>query len=343
MGRLLTHLQKSLSARRDGEKTAKKDAALDSQPLEPQDFVDLMFHQFGLSKQTTTLDLSGTPNLTSRNLRALLQGLPLLRKLTCRGLSLSRVPDAILQLTALQELDLSHNPIATLPPQLKKLSALRYLDVSHCALTALPAELGNLQDLRYLNAASNSLTSLFKEIGYLGQLRVLRLSINQLQSLPHGLGALSSLEVLHLALNQLQSLPEQMQGLSALRILNVSGNALVQLPLSLAHCPSLRAVNATANPLQPLPPQLRSLQIAWRIDGPAPASAAANLAPSATEAQEDTELTVEEQTPLPRRVLPPPLPLCRSQNKAQIFETAQDGQSTNVVPVPEPGWDSSED
>ena len=60
------------------------------------------------------------------------------------------------QLTNLQDLALSSNPLTALPPWLRQLTSFRELDLSS-TLTALPAEIGQLTNLQFLFVEGNPL------------------------------------------------------------------------------------------------------------------------------------------------------------------------------------------
>lgn len=80
------------------------------------------------------LNLSGNPMFASE-LSAVLQHLPVLRKLSLSNCSLRRLPEAFENLEQLEELDISHNPLSdAFVRMLKPLKSLEYLDMSYCSL-----------------------------------------------------------------------------------------------------------------------------------------------------------------------------------------------------------------
>lgn len=54
-------------------------------------------------------------------------------------------------LSALEELDMSHNQLTGVPAEIGQLSSLRTLNLSHNPITGLPLELGNLRNLTLLD------------------------------------------------------------------------------------------------------------------------------------------------------------------------------------------------
>lgn len=76
-------------------------------------------------------------------------------RLDLSGLGLATLPEALWQLTALQELSLFDNQLTTLPEVLGRLKALRVLDLANNQLTALPEALGQLTELHELGLHNN--------------------------------------------------------------------------------------------------------------------------------------------------------------------------------------------
>lgn len=99
------------------------------------------------------------------------------------GKNLTKMPEHILTMTDLQELDLSHNALTgALPSEIRRLQNLEMLDISDNMMTGLPAEIGQLSKLRILNASNNQLTGLPHELGNLRNLEVLDLSGNDISN-----------------------------------------------------------------------------------------------------------------------------------------------------------------
>lgn len=71
-----------------------------------------------------------------------------------------QIPDTLLKLKLLHDLDLSCNSLTSLPAGLTKLRAMRRLNLAENQLTELPSDIGEFKNLCYLNASHNSLLSL---------------------------------------------------------------------------------------------------------------------------------------------------------------------------------------
>ncbi|GEM_PF-2552686 len=109
-------------------------------------------------------------------------------------LGLTALPPEIVQLQALQSLDLAGNELTALPAEIVQLQALQSLDLAHNQLTALPEKIGQLQALQSLDLAENRLTILPKEIGDLQKLQTLDISYNELTTLPKEIAHLRELQ-----------------------------------------------------------------------------------------------------------------------------------------------------
>lgn len=139
-----------------------------------------------------------------RGVRAV-QTLPLnLQALSLRGNGLADA-DAVLALSALTALDLSHNALTALPGAVADLLALQRLDLSHNALAALPPALFTLRELHTLRLRANRLAALPAAVAGLEALRDLDVASNRLARLPAAaLARLPALRSLCLAGNPLQ-------------------------------------------------------------------------------------------------------------------------------------------
>lgn len=99
-------------------------------------------------------------------------------------------------------LNLSNQGLTKLPDYVLKMSSLEELNISNNRISgALPAEIHNLKNLQILNVSNNQLTGVPAEVGQLQYLEVLDLSNNKLTGLPHELGNLKKLKVLNLSGN----------------------------------------------------------------------------------------------------------------------------------------------
>jgi Leucine-rich repeat (LRR) protein len=108
------------------------------------------------------------------------------------------LPDEISILTALEELDLSLNPLSDFPSQILKLSRLKRLGLSGLNWRKVPKELLEMTSLESIDLSLNPLEAFPTELASLPRLKALDLSGTALEVLPD-LSSFESLEVLALA------------------------------------------------------------------------------------------------------------------------------------------------
>lgn len=218
----------------------------------------------------TTLDISSNQ----------LQSLPPvhgmhLKQLLVHKNQLSSLPNLSDQVE-LEILSASHNKLTTISTDLQRLTALRQLDLSHNQLTSFPDKkkskdfFQSMVSLDQLQMQHNKLTSITPSIGCLVQLTECNFSHNQLTSVPKELGSLANLKKLDLSHNLLTSLLEDLSQLKSLESLLLQGNKLTALP-SLKDLENLSELNVSNNMLSNiehltnLPISLRSLDLAFNL------------------------------------------------------------------------------
>jgi leucine-rich repeat protein SHOC2 len=186
-----------------------------------------------------------------------------LRQLDLTHNQLTSLPAEIGQLTSLEGLYLVGNELTSLPVEIGQLTSLTRLNLGDNQLTSLPAEIGQLTSLRdWLYLGNNELTSVPAEIGQLTALAMLDLGGNQLTSLPAEIGQLASLEGLYLDGNQLASVPAEIGQLTSLERLYVSGNQLSSVPAEIGRLTSLRELSLGGNRLTSVPAAIREFRAA---------------------------------------------------------------------------------
>jgi internalin A len=132
------------------------------------------------------------------------------RDLTTEEEALRRIEDA--QRKASWYLDLSGLRLRRLPEAIGQLSQLQELNLSYNQLNTLPEAIGQLSKLKVLNLTHNRLSTLPEAIGQLSELKKLHLSGNQLSTLPEAMQSLKTLEELYLHGNSGLGLPDQVFG-----------------------------------------------------------------------------------------------------------------------------------
>jgi Leucine-rich repeat (LRR) protein len=143
------------------------------------------------------------------------------------------IPDAIENLTELEELYLGSNNLVYISSKITKLKKLKILSVQFNDLKYLPEAIFDLENLEQLLAANNKFTTLSPSIGKLKSLERLTLNYNQLKELPEELGGCTSLRFVNLSMNALERIPESMGELPYLNELHVNGSGfMVSIPES---------------------------------------------------------------------------------------------------------------
>ena len=125
------------------------------------------------------------------------------RALDLSGKGLSKVPEAVTDLTELEDLDWSDNYLEELPTSINKLKNLEWLILCNNQLRELPHSICELSNLRWLSVENSQLSVLPSNIKHLKNLVILNLSDNQLTTLPDEIGELKELGWLYVAVNPL--------------------------------------------------------------------------------------------------------------------------------------------
>ncbi|XP_055334048.1 leucine-rich repeat-containing protein 58-like [Paramacrobiotus metropolitanus] len=145
-------------------------------------------------------------------------------RLTAEG-----IPKELYQLTELQHVNLSGNPLGHVPEVLSVMKNLVFLQLGSCELEEIPEILTNTPSkLEVLYLGGNRLSSVPEEIGYLDNLQALHLNGNELEALPPSIANLSQLKSLSLHQNRLSALPSEIIRLDNLRELSLRENPLVR-------------------------------------------------------------------------------------------------------------------
>ncbi len=177
------------------------------------------------------------------------------------------------QRTSAVRLDLSRCGLVTLPEAIGQVTSLQELYLSDNHLTALPEAIGQLTSLQRLWLTNNQLTALPEAIGRLTDLQKLFLAYNQLTALPDAIGRLTNLIKLYLERNQLTALPETIGRLTSLQELRVQDNQLTALPESISQLSSLQKLWLHDNESLGIPPDILGptvLDARWRDRTPTP-------------------------------------------------------------------------
>ncbi|XP_078088347.1 leucine-rich repeat and calponin homology domain-containing protein 1 isoform X2 [Mustelus asterias] len=167
---------------------------------------------------------------------------------------LSEIPLELCHFVSLEMLNLYHNCIKVIPDSIINLQTLTNLNLSRNQLSTLPLCLCTLP-LKVLIASNNKLVSLPEDIGQLKFLMELDVSCNEITALPQQMGQLQSLRELNIRRNYLQILPEELADLPLVK-LNFSCNKVVSIPICYRNMRHLQIIEMDNNPLQSPPAQI---------------------------------------------------------------------------------------
>jgi hypothetical protein len=168
--------------------------------------------------------------------------------------SLSELPEALGQLTQLQELYLSQNGLTELPEWLGRLTQLRSLDVSFNSLKVLGEWVGNLRELTSFNLYRNDFLALPASLCNLVNLQGIYFAWRgegPTDGFPESIRCMKQLRDIQFAAGGLTSLPSWLDELTRLEVLDFHSNQLNDLPLSLTKLRHLKGLNLSNNPLNP--------------------------------------------------------------------------------------------
>ena len=203
-------------------------------------------------------------------------------KLDLAGQSLTELPLAVCEFSALQELrlgfvvddnglrweaDIRYNKLARLPEEIGNLQQLRILTLGSNRLASLPASFGHLSKLEQLDLQNNPLGTLPEPVYQLRNLQYLKLTEARLTSLSGEIGQLQQLQSLILNQNRLTDLPPQMAALQKLEVLNLSANPWLTVPAVVARLAKLRELRLFGcTQLGEIAPEIMhmpSLEVLW--------------------------------------------------------------------------------
>jgi internalin A len=202
------------------------------------------------------------------------------------GLGLTRIPDAVCDLEALENLNIADNHLREVPACIVSLKKLRRLNADKNSIEAIgdfvsqlpelrdfscssnqistvPESFGAAQNVLSVNLSDNSLVSLPGTFGRLPKLLTLDISRNTFHTIPECLGCIISLQALNIARNRIQGVPESLSRLVHLQSLNLSGNRLQDIPKYLGELNELRRLDLSSNDLSVLPDSVAALSLTY--------------------------------------------------------------------------------
>ena len=183
-----------------------------------------------------------------------------LKKLSLNKCQLREVGSALTELTSLEELDLSGNPIKTLPQDLSNFKHLKKLSLDKCQLTEVGSALTELTSLEELHLSWNRIKTLPQELSNLKRLKKLSLNKCQLREVGSALTELTSLEELDLSGNPIRTLPQDLSNLKHLKKLDLHECQLREVGSALTELTSLEDLLLAGTPIKTLPQYLFNLK-----------------------------------------------------------------------------------
>jgi len=209
-----------------------------------------------------------------------------IRFLTATNQEISEVEKEIGQLSDLEHLDLSGNPLIALPEEIgqcTKLKSVRISDavevdgetylelltagpghrpefLSEAGLTRLPSSFGQLKQLTNLQLDGNRFEQIPAAVFELNKLASLDLSANLLSSVAPEIGQLSNLTYLKLSRNNFHELPESIGQLKNLQRLRLDSLHLNSLPESIGKLKNLQMLEICQGIIEAIPTSIQLLQ-----------------------------------------------------------------------------------
>ncbi|RLN47518.1 hypothetical protein BBJ29_000606 [Phytophthora kernoviae] len=242
--------------------TMRHTVRLDTEAAQRVQTMVLDMSRTGRVELTSTADHdeAGVPlgTLTKQNLVCLrhipemILSMPHLTELNLRCNEISELPKEIGELVALQVLVLSKNKLSEIPEKLTKLTKLRVLEITHNELTALPRSLGNLGALEVLLVSNNRIITIPDSISHCQHLRILNLYNNELTELENNISFLVELVELNASNNHITKMPKELLLWKNMRRLFLQVNQIASLP-ALDALSNLEVLQVQQNELETLP------------------------------------------------------------------------------------------
>jgi len=179
--------------------------------------------------------------------------------LNLSDLNISKLPDAIGNLSALRTLSVANNSITKLPSTIALCTSLRELTLSNNAFLSVPLVIGSLNLLEVLSLDGNYILTLPDTLKALSRLRVMCLTNNGINTLPKWIGTLGNLEELYINGNSIATIPEEIGSLTKLRVFIAGSNKISSLPSSIGNWEAIRRLDCNDNSLTTLPSAIGNL------------------------------------------------------------------------------------
>ena len=212
-----------------------------------------------LSQLTTLEKLSLSCNGNLHEPQESIVHLKRLKELDLSHCGVTEMNAALTELTSLEQLNLSGNPIKRLPQGFSSLIHLKRLVLPNCGLTEIGTVITQLSSLEDLNLSYNPIERLPQGFSSLIHLRKLYLPICGLTEIGTDITQLTSLEELDLSGNPIKRLPQGFSSLIHLRKLVLLGCGVTEIGIDITQLTSLEELNFSGNPIKRLPQGFSSL------------------------------------------------------------------------------------
>ena len=146
----------------------------------------------------------------------------------------------------------THKKWKSIPDDLLEMNNLKELDLSFNEIEALDDRIGNWTTITHLDLSHNQIDTFPEQIRYLSSLRFLNLGHNPIRIIPDWIHELKQLETLFLANSNLMDISD-IRELPSLKMLDISYNPIRTLSMSLASCKQLSSLKMIGNRLDTFP------------------------------------------------------------------------------------------
>jgi Leucine-rich repeat (LRR) protein len=157
------------------------------------------------------------------------------------------LPESVLGLTQLTELDLTDTPVIMLPASIGKMTQLQVLSVSGSRMFPLhlPKSMAGLKNLQSLTL--NHVERVPPFFGNLTELRALTIMASNLSAIPKSFSQLVNIESLNLSYNQLDFVPQAIKHMKQIQILRLDINHIKHIPYWIGDLKHMRLLSASYN------------------------------------------------------------------------------------------------
>ena len=170
------------------------------------------------------------------------------------GCDLRAFPMAVVDLSGLRRLDLSHNFIGRVPAEFYQTSHVSYVDMSYNDLYEIEPGIGNMVSIETLILSGNHVEEIPEAVFELTRLKQLILNQNEVAEIPKEMGVMTWLEVLKLSNNNLEVVPMEIGRMASLKKLVLAYNFISALPTTVGNLTALRELAISGNTIDALPP-----------------------------------------------------------------------------------------